>query len=209
MIEIPALMRELAIKRPLFHSEADFQHALAWRIHKRLPDSDVRLEYRPPVKSNMHLDVWLAKPGIAIELKYRTRKLETKHNGEFFRLRNQSACDIGRYDFLKDIQRLESLSGIPDAKAGFAVFLTNEHLYWKGPTRKDTVDAAFSLRGDPSLIIERELAWDKDASAGTRRGREKPIRLKRSYEARWRHYSSVLGNSYGEFRYLMVGPMIG
>jgi len=36
----------LSKERPLFHSEADFQHALAWAIHKNYPDVEVRLEKR-------------------------------------------------------------------------------------------------------------------------------------------------------------------
>lgn len=209
VFEIPALMRKLAIERPLFHSEADFQHALAWLIHEQHSDSGVRLEYKPPIKETMYLDIWLAKSGVAIELKYRTRNLERKHNGESFYLRKQSACDISRYDFLKDIQRLESLSGFSDAKAGFAVFLTNDHLYWTGPTREGTVDAAFSLRGEPDVQIQGEMTWSERASAGTKRDREEPIRLKGAYEAQWQDYSRVPGERYGEFRYLMVEAAIG
>ena len=46
MLDIPELMRELARERPLFHSEADFQHALAWRIHETISDCGIRLEYK-------------------------------------------------------------------------------------------------------------------------------------------------------------------
>lgn len=98
MIEIPALMRKLAIERPVFHSEADFQHALAWRIHEKHPDSGVRLEYKPPINTGeekMRLDIWLAKFGVAIELKYKTAKPkeEIRRNGESFHLRHQSAVE--------------------------------------------------------------------------------------------------------------------
>jgi hypothetical protein len=31
--DLPHLMDALAAQRPIFHSEADFQHALAWEIH--------------------------------------------------------------------------------------------------------------------------------------------------------------------------------
>ena len=78
MIEIPALMRKLAIERPLFHSEADFQHALAWRSREEHPNSGVRLEYKPPTNAGeerMQLDIWLVRLGVAIELKYKTGKL--------------------------------------------------------------------------------------------------------------------------------------
>ena len=28
----------MALERPLFHAEADFQHALAWKIHETYPE---------------------------------------------------------------------------------------------------------------------------------------------------------------------------
>jgi len=31
MIGIASLLSPLTVERPIFHSEADFQHALAWR----------------------------------------------------------------------------------------------------------------------------------------------------------------------------------
>ena len=92
MLDIPVLMRALARDRPVFHSEADFQHALAWRLHETIPDCGVRLEYKPPDK-RIYLDLWLEHFGVAIELNYRTRLLEMEHNGEVFALRNQSATD--------------------------------------------------------------------------------------------------------------------
>ena len=214
MIEIPALMRELAIERLLFHSEADFQHALAWCIHDKYPGSGVRLEYKPPINTGeekMQLEIWLARLGIAIELKYKTAKpkKEIVHNGESFDLRDQRAHDHGRYDFLKDIERLEGLSGFPQAKAGFAILLTNDDLYWRGPIRKGTFDAQFNLSGDPDLKINRVTAWDKDTSAGTMGKRRYPIVLKKSYEAEWRDYRCVTSERYGQFRYLMVRAAIG
>ena len=33
MLDISDLMTGLAVSRKVFHSEADFQHALAWHIH--------------------------------------------------------------------------------------------------------------------------------------------------------------------------------
>ena len=34
MIDMDGLMGSLADSRKVFHSEADFQHALAWHIHQ-------------------------------------------------------------------------------------------------------------------------------------------------------------------------------
>ena len=44
MLDIDGLMTGLAGTRKVFHSEADFQHALAWQIHEAMPESRIRLE---------------------------------------------------------------------------------------------------------------------------------------------------------------------
>jgi hypothetical protein len=44
MITLENTLPSLSRERPIFHSEADFQHALAWHIHPRHPDTRVRLE---------------------------------------------------------------------------------------------------------------------------------------------------------------------
>jgi hypothetical protein len=128
MLDIHHLMSELARSRPVFHSEADFQHALAWQIREAMPDCSVRLEFKPfpDDDKRMYLDIWLPTVGVAIELKYPTRKLELNHNDEYFSLADHSAQDIQRYDFLKDLQRLENVvARHQPAKAGYAVLLTN------------------------------------------------------------------------------------
>ena len=78
MLDIANLMLGLSKSRPIFHSEADFQHAFAWQIHERLPDCQVRLEYNPlpAQKKRMYLDIWVQSLKVAIKLKYPTRKLD-------------------------------------------------------------------------------------------------------------------------------------
>ena len=103
MLDIDGLMASLADRRKAFHSEADFQHALAWQIHEATPESQVRLEVSviPVEAQRMFLDIWLPVEGVAIELKYKTRRLELEQDDESFALRDQSAQDQGRYDFLR------------------------------------------------------------------------------------------------------------
>ena len=97
MLDMDGLMRSLAAKRKVFHSEADFQHALAWDIHEALPESQVRLEVdvMQVERQRRFLDIWLPVEGIAIELKYKTRGLELEQDDESFVLRNHSAQDQG------------------------------------------------------------------------------------------------------------------
>ena len=205
MIDMDGLVGSLADWRKVFHSEADFQHALAWHIHQAMPESQVRLEVDVMRVEHQRrfLDIWLPLEGIAIELKYKTRGLELEQDDEPFVLRNQSAQDQGRYDFLLDIQRLELMrSNLEQCKAAYAVLLTNDSSYWKVPGQRDTVDADFRIH--EGREISGALAWAARAGSGTVKGRESPIQIRGSYRLRWQEYSNFPGKSYGRFRYLAV-----
>ena len=205
MLDIDGLMASLADRRKVFHSEADFQHALAWQIHEASLESQVRLEVSviPVETQRMFLDIWLPVERIAIELKYVTRRLELVRNQESFALRDHSAQDQRRYDFLLDIQRLELMRSMPElCKAGHAVLLTNDSSYWNVPRSRDTVDSDFRIH--EGRAISGELAWAAHASPGTVRGRESPIRIQGSYRIRWQEYSNFPEKSRGRFRYLAV-----
>ena len=202
---IHQVMAGLSSRRPIFHSEADFQHELAWEIHAMYDDCLVRLEFPPfpDLGKRMAIDIWLPSEQIAIELKYPTRKLDWTDQGERFSLA-LGARDVARYDFLKDIQRIEQIAaGYEPVECGFVVLLTNDYLLWERSNRTDVVDAEFHIY-DGKRIGDGEIRWGIGASDGTKRSREEPINLSRSYVLNWQGYSS-LGNERGErFRYLAV-----
>ena len=51
-------LKLLSDSRKVFHSEADFQFALAWEIQKLYPDAKIRLEYCPAsITPNIHIDM--------------------------------------------------------------------------------------------------------------------------------------------------------
>jgi len=206
MLDIHNLMTSLASRRPVFHSEADFQHELAWQVRAVHDDCPVRLEFPPfpDLRKRMAVDVWLPSVETAIELKYCTRRLDQSVAGERFSLANQLARDIKRYDFLKDIQRMEQVvTDYESANRGLAVLLTNDSLFWEPQTRTDVVDAEFHIY-DGRRIGNSEMRWGNDASDGTKRSREEPISLSNSYVLKWQNYS-VLGDKRSErFRYLAV-----
>ena len=96
MKRIEQLMKGLAAQRPIFHSEADFQFALAWEIQERNPTLQVRLErpFEGESDSRRRLDIFVKSKSdyaLAIELKYLTKKFEDEIEGEEFSLQNQSA----------------------------------------------------------------------------------------------------------------------
>lgn len=203
MVDFEKFMKELAKDRPVLHSEADFQHALGWQIHRANPEQAVRLEYKPRPKLAMYVDLWLPTAGVAVELKYRTRKLKCKARGEEFRLRDQGAHPPSRYSFLNDVQRLEEFLGtVAEVRAGLAVFLTNDAAYWKEPSRRNVVDVEFRLH--EGRRIAGEMAWSERAKPGTKKGREAPICVNGNYALKWRDYASVGNGRHAQFRYLAV-----
>ena len=123
LAEIEETMAALARVRPLFHSEADFQHAFAWQLHSADPDARIRLETRP--RPGVRLDVMALIGGrrVAVELKYLLRDLSATVEDELFELPFQSAQDVRRYDFVNDVARSNKLfTSLLEAEcAGFDV----------------------------------------------------------------------------------------
>ena len=197
------IIDRLSSLRPIFNMEADFQFALGWEIQKKFPDWTVRFEHKPTnLKDRIFVDLWIkGDQTSAIELKYKTRKLDVNVKGESFNLLDQAAQDLGRYDFLKDVERLENIVSTHNNVKGYAVILTNDSAYWKSPTT-ETVDAEFRMH--EGRILNGELAWGTEAGAGTMRKREKPIKLTGTYKLSWKDYSQVSSTSYGKFRYLFL-----
>jgi len=205
VIEISKILTDLAKKRSIFHSEADFQHAFAWEIHQKLPDASLRLELPVQVKSQfLHIDVWVVNQDeiLAVELKYKTRGLSVQIGDEHYRLKNQSAQDIGRYDFLKDIQRLEQVATEQRNFIGYAILLTNDSAYWVKPANRNTVDADFRI--DDARILEGTRSWGSNASNGTKKDREQSITLLNKYLIHWENFSHPSPASYGLFRSLTI-----
>jgi hypothetical protein len=51
VVDLRDTLALLSQQRPIFHSEADFQHALAWRFHQTDETARIRLEYRLSCRS--------------------------------------------------------------------------------------------------------------------------------------------------------------
>jgi hypothetical protein len=63
MLEIGSILTDLAISRPIFHSEADFQHALAWKLQGRFPTAKIRLEV---ARDSQHIDILFTTPELSV-----------------------------------------------------------------------------------------------------------------------------------------------
>ena len=205
-------MKELAEKRELFFSEADFQFSLAWHIKEKHEEYEVFLEYPFNIckkdkkgnynKNTIYLDIVLKNNDkfIPIELKYKTKEL---HYGKY-NLKNQEAKDLGCYDYLKDIQRIEYFkeSNKDSFDSGYAILLTNDMGYTKKPN-SNAGYKEFSL--SDGEIKFGNLDWSETISEGTKKGREEPIKLNNQYHLNWNSYSNIKEvEKNSVFKYLLV-----
>lgn len=203
VLNIEQTLQTLASERLLFHSEADFQHALAWKIHEQHPDARIRLEV-PSANfgKRERIDIVINAEGrkYALELKYKKRTLNLALNDEKFSLSNDGAQDIGRYDFVKDIVRLERYVLSEENTIGYAILLTNDDLYWKESVR-GVSSAAFFLHEGRTIDSSAPLAWHESTGEGTMKGRHEPFTLRTNYTIHWKDYSAIAGS---QFRYLLL-----
>lgn len=203
-LDIQLAFEKLREKRPIFHSEADFQFALAWEIQQLFPYADIRLEYPSVEEPKKYIDIIVTHEGqvYPIELKYKTKRLSTSIGDEQFSLKDHGAQDLGAYDSVKDICRIESFSNhLAGYKKGYVVWLTNDPFYWRLPSRPDVGYAEFSVHNGVKKC--GLMRWGNNLGAGTIRGRECDLFLRGEYEIFWNEYSN-LGRNYGLFKYAFI-----
>lgn len=205
-VRLDDVLERLRLNRPVFHSEADFQHHLAWEMHLMDPALQIRLEVRPDAAMREQVDLLVSRPGTGqgtvIELKYLKAAWEGHVGGEPFKLLNSGAHDIVRYDVLKDVARVERFVAARPGWNGFALVLTNDAMHWRPPVGiRQTIAEAFRIHEGSVLAGER--GWGPGAGDGTTKGRSEALAIRGTYELAWRDYSS-LGGRNGDFRLLVV-----
>jgi len=205
-MNIHSVLESLSRKRPIYHNEADFQHALAWEIREHY-DCKIRLEKRMDIDASRrtYLDILVELDGrrIALELKYKMRSYECTYDGEVFSLLNQGAQDNGRYDVLKDIQRLEQMVSLNLVDEGYLIYLTNDASYYSDPgSEKSTADRDFRIH--EGRILTGRLTWGENTGEGTMRGREEPIVLTGEYKMQWQLFSQLEPTSTGTIQSLVI-----
>jgi hypothetical protein len=199
MLDIHAFMQQLAQTRPVFHSEADFQHAFAWQLHQQFPQAQIRLEYPYEVNNHwIYLDLWcdLGQERLAVELKYKTRALTCQFGNEIFNLKGHSAQPTGRYNFLRDVVRLENIVWSDNHTHGLAIMLANDSAYWKVSSREASDSDLRIHEGRP---LEGELKWAQDSAPS--------VQLRGNYTAHWYKYSDLAEGTWGQMRYLALNTL--
>lgn len=179
-----AVIESLRRKCPIFHSEADFQFALAWKIHQEYSDVEIRLEVscNTSIKGRVDIVVQFNGTVFPIELKYLKKKLLFQVNGEQFSLVD-GAHDIDMHDCIKDIARLETFqSQMNGFTAGCAVWLTNDAAYWNPEYNASYYSAFHTPQGE---VKTGAMAYAAGAKLNSNIEYGSPITLSGSYDVHW------------------------
>lgn len=205
-MRLTEILAQLALRRPVFHSEADFQHALAWEIQSAFPHYDIRLEYNPQAfDSRTYIDIWIRTntgDNIAIELKYKTKNTKIKIKEEVFELQNHGAPANNRFLVVKDVHRIDHVVKKVPRTTGYVIFLTNNQEYWQAWKVKDTKDKAFRLQ--EGRILTGTLKWRDNTAISTINKLGESLSLNGEYSLIWENYVNFSRVRYGAFKFLMV-----
>ncbi|MCL2111108.1 MAG: hypothetical protein FWH32_02420 [Clostridiales bacterium] len=220
-ININEVMKTLSEKRPIFHSEADFQFELAWTIKKKYGDKvSIRLEYTPllidmseddkKLWKNARIDIVLffndSKSIVPIELKYLKHTLEyVADNGEVYNL-SLGARGMGMYNCFADIERMELLKEkLKGFSKGYVIWLTNDKAYWEGLKMENNY-SVFNAP-DGTTIEEGQRHFREGAKVKGYPKYQYPISIKGNYKVSWQEYSELSANEKGknnEFKYCVI-----
>lgn len=236
--DIKAVLAQLRVTRPVFYSEDDFKMNFGFQVYKFIQQfSDKNIVYleRPedinyiqrtlekdPKKVYIDMVIELDGKQYPVELKYRTIKLkEPKSETNSIELLNQGACDAGRYQFRKDIYRLEQLTEKAGYEKGFAIFLTNDFHYWDFEFDERLLDFHYRFK---DMMFKEDKGWNyKNAIYSEHQGEEDgthiyrnkkgethwtcwkeyfhQLTLKKDYEIIWNDYYT---NGKDIFKYVIV-----
>ena len=168
----------------IFFNERDLQMNLALWL-KQHSKWDVEVEYYVPSSAffnqnnypwkkanrndpqDMYIDIVViyGTEYVPIELKYKTKKTSGFNSPRFgnnaitANLKNQSAQDLGRYDFWKDVHRLEVLKTVfnPAKLNGIALFVTNDPAYLNSPKQCSNCQNFYMSDGKGSTSFTKNI----------------------------------------------------
>lgn len=200
-VTLTDVMARLREHRPVFHSEADLQHAFARVLWELAPQVQSRLEVgRTAAGRTERLDLLCIGPRArtSIEFKYWTRSWagSVGPHHEAYALKNHGADDLARLNYISDIVRTERFCDGPD-HSGLALVVTNAPALWTppGPRAKQSRDHEFRIH--QGCTLSGTLRWAEGTIPANTRT------LQGTYPLDWKPYSNQPGN-HGEFRYLAV-----
>ena len=205
-LDLHAVIDSLRAKRKIFHSEADFQFALAWEIQLQYRTARVRLEYPwgtiAGKRAAIDILVTIDDEDIPIELKYAKRNLLVEEYGEVYDLHHQGAKDRKCYMHINDLCRVERFVKLnQNSRVGYVLWLINDLSFTKPP--KDDTACYFDFSIHEGAELHDTMQWGDTAGPKTRQGCEEPLVLNKRYKIHWQDYSSFEGKN-GLFKYALI-----
>lgn len=211
----------------IFQSEAQFQFDLAWKIRERLQTeyAEICLEemtvQEKDSNKRFYSDIVIKYHDQfydVIELKYKTKESTYYFDNDkkIISLLNHGARDLGRYDYLYDLHRIQLLKNHNSKKytysldysfhSGYAIILTNDNHYWKQTKEKaqNVLYKNFCI-GDGDIIEQNScLKWtpkntEKNCIKGT--WRENILQFDKTHVCKWRDYFASSGEP---FKFLLL-----
>ena len=199
-MDMHQLIQNLSCKREIFHSEADFQHSLAWEMKLAVSHIDIRLEV--PLIDKKYTDIVVidsvTEEKFAIELKYPHTRSQFEVSGEKYSLGATSETQQVSYNTIKDISRIEELRQQKLVTRGFVIMISNTPDMWNAHTKKNQAAEFFLSDG---IVLEGLRSVPTDRSG--RFSKNSSIELSGKYPVNWLDYSKLKG-TFGHFKYLII-----
>ena len=202
-------------KKPHYYNEAQVQHKLGIELYKRFGNEPTLEWYvkNDETGAKEYIDMMLKIDGkkVAIELKYKTRAVKDKDAYV-----NQGGQSDGKFHFFKDIERLERLKKSKDKDfridKGFAIFITNDHLYWNEP-RNNSQAEDFKLCAGKNIKQGTYYAeWrmtkeqkEQKKQKELKEAKNATVMISRSYPVEWSSLSDEEKKDGTTFCYLIIG----
>ena len=127
-MDITQWLKDFSQTHTIFHSEADFQFKFAWFLKGKYQKEPILEKPFAGNTNNKRIYVDIIIGSIAIELKYKTAKLEV---GEYD-LTNHAAPKDATTAFENDQKKIKHLIKHNGMEKGYCIFLTNDKAYWGG-----------------------------------------------------------------------------
>lgn len=209
-LNLNEIIKEMSSKHKVFQSEAQFQFDLAWEIKLKYPKYDICLEMVTYFSKNdqkmkrFYTDIVVIDADgnyCAIELKYKTRNACFEELD--VQLLNHGATELGRFDFLYDIFRIENIKYKDEKKyvynsklkhfvKGFAILLTNESRYWNTTkVGNSALYKDFCLSNNDYITKGKPLSWNKikEKSCVDKTFRDIQLVFRQDYKFNWQDYT--------------------
>ena len=222
----------LTTKDDLIFNERDLQVRIAmWLKGKREHYDSVAVEYAVPKEeltarglnmesgstdfpwdNDLYTDIVVEKgcKFAALELKFATRPVinQPPRFGESIKgasqiIKEQSAVDLVMYNYWKDVRRIEALSQCyPNMIGGISLLVTNNRIYWKGPTKNGVSYSAFSTH-EGKQVGAGLLKWGTISKKIIKSHPD--FEIKGNYSCHWNDTAITTSTKNGDkFRYCII-----